>query len=97
MTWADIPLSIREPIKSGVISFGLSLQNAVLVLIGAAAADGQIGSPGALWAYCASHWWGVALAFILPVAYRAKLASDRAANTVQLPSGGTAVITPPKG
>lgn len=93
--WQSIPTSIREPIKSAIVAASLALQTAFLVLVGAAAQAGALGSPAELIHYIGSHWWGVAIGFVLPAAYRARQGSVAAASTVQLPSGAIAVITPP--
>lgn len=96
-SWSTLPSSVKEPLKSAAVATALSIQTAFLVLVGAAAQAGQVGSPGDLAAYVASHWWGVAIGFILPAAYRARQGATAAANTVQLAGGVSAVITQPKG
>ena len=93
--WNALPSSIREPVKSAIIASGIALQTAFLVLVGAAAQAGQIDSPATLAHYFCTHWWGVAIGLILPAAYRARQGHIAANSTVQLPSGATAVITPP--
>jgi hypothetical protein len=95
--WQGLPASVREPIRSGLVSFAFSVQTAGLVLIGAAAQAGDVGSPGDLLHYVHDHWWGVTIALILPTAYRARQGAIRASNTVQLAGGASAVVTPPKG
>ena len=97
MWWQNLPASIREPVKSAAVSAFFALQTAFLVLVGAAAQAGQIGSPQELVHYFVTHWWGVAVGLVLPAAYRARQGRVVAASTVQLPSGATAVITQPKG
>ena len=93
--WNTVPSAIREPIKSAIVASFFALQTAFLVLVGAAAQAGQVGSPAELLHYCCTHWWGVALGFILPAAYRARQGRVASVSTVQLPSGAKAVITPP--
>ena len=93
--WESIPPPIREPIKSAIVASFFALQTAFLVLVGAAAQAGALGSPAELVQYITSHWWGVAIGFVLPAAYRARQGSIAANSTVQLPSGAKAVITPP--
>ena len=95
--WAGLPASVREPIKSAIISASLALQTAFLVLTGAAAQAGQIGDPGTLLHYYSAHWWGVAVGLVLPAAYRARQGRVAAENTVSLPNGVSAVLIPPKG
>lgn len=95
--WAGLPAEIREPIRSAIVAMALALQTALLVLVGAAAQAGSIASPGDLWAYIGSHWWGVAIGFVLPAAYRARQGRVAAINTVPIAGGGTAILTPPKG
>lgn len=95
--WLALPTAIRNPIQSGLVATAFSVQTAFLVLVGAAAQAGAVASPGDLLAYVGSHWWGVAIGFVLPAAYRARQGSIAAANTVPISGGGTAVISVPKG
>jgi hypothetical protein len=95
--WESIPTAIREPIKSGFIASFFALQTAFLVLVGAAAQAGQIGTPVELTHYFCTHWWGVAIGLLLPAAYRARQGKVAADNTVPLPNGGSAILIPPKG
>lgn len=93
--WQSLPPTVREPCRSAIVASTFALQTAFLVLVGAAAQAGAVGSPAELFHYICTHWWGVALGFVLPAAYRARQGSVAANSTVQLPSGAVAVITPP--
>ena len=95
--WNSIPPAIREPIKSGFVAIGISLQTAFFVLLGAAVQAGAAGDPGTLLQYFWAHAWGVAIGILLPVAYRTRQSKITAENTVNLPNGGSAVLIPPKG
>lgn len=95
--WQQIPPSIREPIKSAVVSISLALQTAFFVLLGAAVQAGQADSPSDFLHYACKHWWGVAIGLVLPAYYRAQQGRRAAENTVALPNGGSAVLIPPKG
>jgi hypothetical protein len=101
--WQGLPAAWQEGIRRASVSAGLSLQTGFLVLVGAAAQANQVGSPGALFHYILGNWWSVAIALILPLAFRARQGVVAAANTVTLgpspgfPSGGKAVVTETKG
>ena len=95
--WNDLPPAIREPIKSAVVAIAISVQTCFFALLGAAVQAGAAGSPQDLLCYIWTHAWGVAIGIILPAAYRARQGRVAAENTVYLPNGVSAVLTPPKG
>jgi len=90
-----IPAPIREPARSAVVSSAWGLQGAVVTLIGAAAADGQAGSPGSTWHYLLLHWWGAALGIILPAYYRAQQGFKASTQTVSTSSSVSVPQPPP--
>ena len=83
--------------KRAAVALALATQTAFLIVIGNAAQAGAIGSPQDLWSYFTGHWWGLAVGFLLPAAFRARQGRVAAQNTVNLPNGGSAVLIPPKG
>lgn len=97
--WKSLPDSTKEPIKSAFVSGLWSALTVMGTLFGAYFADHPAGDASAwggfFWYLLSPHSIG-ALAAGVAMAYRAKQASTRVANTVQLETGETAVLQSPK-
>jgi hypothetical protein len=89
---SNIPASVR----SFVISSALGLQSTTVAAIAVGYALGLCGTFGATMHFLATAWWGICLGTFFGVGpyYRARQGAVAAANTVQLPDGATAVVTP---
>ncbi len=111
-TWYEsIPASIREPVRSAVVSSALGLWTALTTSAGIALSDGSLSTPTSTFSWVQEHYWGILIGFVVGASasatHRAQQAQARVANTVTLAGGttladgspitegSTVVVTPP--
>lgn len=99
--WSRLPSTIREPIKSYVVSNLLALQSTTQTAFSIGYGLGLCGTPDAAWHYITTPavWFGILIGVFGGVGpyHRLRQGYVAAENTVPIAGGGTAVITPPKG